>query len=245
MLAIGVSEMWGKRDSWFGRGGLTVMILGTGVWSWVILGRNADWFPALRWTILAVTVIASAGLVVSTRSNTRQRLAIASLLVGWSVEYSARPPTRWRRSASPTRWDGTCRTRSGGRESRRLGAGRRQPATGGHAAGYPHRLLGRHQPFERRGRSRVVDRHRGDGHRWIQWQRPVPTLGEFQQDVANKRIGYYIAPSADEHRPGGFGGRLAHTDITKWVLANFAPIKVGPTPCTTSPRLRNDASPIE
>jgi hypothetical protein len=47
MLAIGVHEMWGRRASWFGRGGLIAMILGTGVWSWWILGRNADWFPAL------------------------------------------------------------------------------------------------------------------------------------------------------------------------------------------------------
>ena len=35
---------------------------------------------------------------------------------------------------------------------------------------------------------------------------PAPTLGEFQQDVAKHRIGYYIAPAQD-HRPGGFGGR--------------------------------------
>jgi hypothetical protein len=55
---------------------------------------------------------------------------------------------------------------------------------------------------------------------------PAPTLGEFQQDVANHRIGYYIAPSED-HRPGGFGGRSAHTDIADWVAANFTPTSVG------------------
>jgi 4-amino-4-deoxy-L-arabinose transferase-like glycosyltransferase len=54
---------------------------------------------------------------------------------------------------------------------------------------------------------------------------PVPTLAQFQQYVAEHRITYYVAPSA-EKRPGGFGGN-SHTDITDWVAANFAPIKAG------------------
>lgn len=29
-------------------------ILATGVWSWWLLGRNADWMPALRWVILGM-----------------------------------------------------------------------------------------------------------------------------------------------------------------------------------------------
>ena len=45
MVAIGVHEMWRKRQSWLGRGGLVAMIGGTGVWSWWILGRNGDWLP--------------------------------------------------------------------------------------------------------------------------------------------------------------------------------------------------------
>ena len=38
---------------------------------------------------------------------------------------------------------------------------------------------------------------------------PAPTLGEFQQDVANHRITYYIAPANNRH-PGGFGSQSAH-----------------------------------
>ena len=44
-FAIGVIETWDKRSSWFGRVGLAVLIGSTGVWSWWILGRNAQWLP--------------------------------------------------------------------------------------------------------------------------------------------------------------------------------------------------------
>ncbi|MDP9166812.1 MAG: glycosyltransferase family 39 protein, partial [Actinomycetota bacterium] len=80
MVAIGVHETWRRRESWFGRIGATAMVLGTGVWSWWILGRNADWLPALRWTILAVTVLATVGLLLSGRA--RRGLATAALTLG-------------------------------------------------------------------------------------------------------------------------------------------------------------------
>ena len=38
--------------------------------------------PALRWVILALTVVATIGLLVSLTSEVRQRFALASLLVG-------------------------------------------------------------------------------------------------------------------------------------------------------------------
>ena len=54
---------------------------------------------------------------------------------------------------------------------------------------------------------------------------PVPSLGQFQADVANHRIGYYVAPDPT-HGPGR--GRQ-HTDITRWVAANFVALKAGST----------------
>ena len=54
---------------------------------------------------------------------------------------------------------------------------------------------------------------------------PVPTLSQFQADVAADRIGYYIAPANNGHGPG-FGAN-SHTDITNWVAANFTSTKVG------------------
>jgi hypothetical protein len=54
---------------------------------------------------------------------------------------------------------------------------------------------------------------------------PAPTLSEFQQDVANHRITYYVEYD-QKPRPGGFD-RPSHTDIAKWVADNFTPMKVG------------------
>ena len=54
---------------------------------------------------------------------------------------------------------------------------------------------------------------------------PVPTLSQFQADVAAHEIGYYIKPD-DNGRGPGFGGN-SHTDITDWVAANFTATKVG------------------
>ena len=42
MFAIGVHELWQHREKWLYRGGLAVLVGGTGVWSWWVLGRNAN-----------------------------------------------------------------------------------------------------------------------------------------------------------------------------------------------------------
>ena len=102
MFAIGVHEMWGKRSTWFGRLGLAVLIGSTGVWSWWILGRNAEWLPALRWTILAMTIAAIVALLLSLTSQEHRRRAAHRWCLGSPWRSPGRRPMRSRRSASPT-----------------------------------------------------------------------------------------------------------------------------------------------
>jgi hypothetical protein len=52
---------------------------------------------------------------------------------------------------------------------------------------------------------------------------PAPSLSDFQQDVADHKIGYYIAPDPTR----GFGRGRQHSDITRWVAATFPAIKAG------------------
>ncbi|MBJ7337900.1 MAG: glycosyltransferase family 39 protein [Mycolicibacterium sp.] len=228
MVAIGVHEMWKRRGSWFGRGGLTVMILGTGVWSWWILGRNAEWFPALRWVILVASVVAALGLLVSTTLQTRPRFAVAALTVGLvggvlgSAAYSfatiGQSHNGGMAIVGPAQSDG------------HRGGGWGQDADNPQLEAM---LRATHTDF-----SAAINRSNAAAGLELSTDTavmaiggfggsdPAPTLGEFQQDVANHRIGYYIAPS-QEHRPGGFSGRAAHTDISTWVAAHFTPTTVG------------------
>ena len=227
VVAIGVAEAWGRRDTWLGRGGLVAMILGTGIWSWWILGRNAGWLPALRWAILVVTVLAAVALVVSARSQARQRFTTAALMIGlvggvlgagaYSVATMGHPHTGGMAMVGPAHADAQHGGWDQDTDNAQLDA----------------MLRATHTDF-----SAAIDRSNAAAGLELSTDTavmaiggfggsdPAPTLGEFQQDVANHRIGYYIAPKND-HRPGGFGGRTAHADIAKWVAATFTPTTVG------------------
>ena len=229
MVAIGVHETWGRRDSWFGRGGLAAIVLATGVWSWWLLGRNATWLPALRWVILAVTVAATAGLLVSLTSQAHRRFASAALLValiggvlGGATAYSVATLGQPHEGGGP-----------------RVGPARDDD---GHHGGWGQDADNPQLESMLRNTSTdwsaAIDRSNAAAGLELSTDTavmaiggfggsdPAPTLSEFQRDVADHRITYYVAPST-EHRPGGFGGRTVHTDITKWVAAHFTPITVG------------------
>ncbi|MFE9576192.1 glycosyltransferase family 39 protein [Nocardia sp. NPDC006044] len=112
MFAIGVHEVWRRRAEGFGRIGSAAMVLATGVWSFVLLNRNADWLPWLRWTLLAVAVLAALGLLatafpaVSHRLRVRaiSVLVIAGLLagLGGTTAYAAATLPREHTGGSPS-----------------------------------------------------------------------------------------------------------------------------------------------
>lgn len=63
LVGIGAAEVWRfRRVSWT-IPLLAAVVIGTGVWAWVLLGRSADWFGWLRWTVLALSLVAAAALV--------------------------------------------------------------------------------------------------------------------------------------------------------------------------------------
>jgi hypothetical protein len=55
---------------------------------------------------------------------------------------------------------------------------------------------------------------------------PTPTLGQFQDDVNQHKVAYYIVVSNHNRGPGWTGSRR-HTDIPKWVAGNFPSTTVG------------------
>jgi 4-amino-4-deoxy-L-arabinose transferase-like glycosyltransferase len=222
MFAIGIHEMWLKRTRWLGRIGLGAMLLSTGVWSWWLLQQNAAWLPALRWTILALVVVATAVLVVALVKS-RARYAVAALIAATVVGLAGSAAYAIATIGQP---------HSGGGPS--VGPGGAQNKAFGQLDDNPQldaMLSQTHTDW-----SAAIARSSAAAGLELQTNTavmaiggfssndPVPTLSEFQQYAATHRVTYYIVP--DDNHSGGMGNR-GHSDITDWVSANFTPVRVG------------------
>jgi 4-amino-4-deoxy-L-arabinose transferase-like glycosyltransferase len=227
-FAIGVAEAWSRRSSWFGRAGLAVLVGSTGVWSWWILGRNAEWLPALRWTILALAIAAVAVLLFALAAPQRRRLALGSLVIGLGVAL-----------AGSTAYALATIGQSHGGGNANVGPA--APSKPGHPGGG---MWG--QSDDNAALDNLLD---GTTTKWsaavggsstaaglelatntpvmaiggFTGSDPVPTLSEFQQYVNDHEVTYFIAPSEQGRGPGGRG----HSDIASWVAAHYAPISAG------------------
>lgn len=80
VIAVGGKALWEQRERWRARFGLAAMILAAGLWSYVLLARNADWYPELRYAVLAVTVLVALALLIPVRMA--GRVLAVLLLVG-------------------------------------------------------------------------------------------------------------------------------------------------------------------
>lgn len=57
MVAIAVSVLWMKRETFWARLCTTVLVLGSTIWAYTLLARST-WMPVLRWTVLGVGIAA-------------------------------------------------------------------------------------------------------------------------------------------------------------------------------------------
>ncbi|KDE99662.1 mannosyltransferase [Mycolicibacterium aromaticivorans JS19b1 = JCM 16368] len=224
LVAIGGREMWLLRDRLFGRLALAATILVTGAWSWWLLGRNADWLPALRWVILAVTVVAVAVLLVGLAAD-RRRVAAIALGVGvlaaaagsgaYAFATIGQSHNGGGAQVGPAQAD-RGHGRPGGDDGDNVALDNLLKATdtkwsaavNGSSAAAGYELA----------TNTAVMAIGGFGG-----SDPVPSLTQFRADVAAHQIGYYIAPG----NHGGPGRGNQHADITAWVAANFTPKTVG------------------
>ncbi len=163
MFAIGIHEMWVKRATRLGRIGLGAMLLSTGVWSWWLLQQDAAWLPALRWTILALSVVATAVLVVALVKS-RARYAVAALAaalvvaLAGSAAYTIATIGQPHTGGGPSVGPDAARNKAFGQLDDNSAAG--------HAAfADAHRLVGGDRPVVGCRRPRAADAHGRDGHR--------------------------------------------------------------------------------
>ena len=64
LVGIGAVELWRGRAHWPARIVLAVAILGTSIWSAVLLGRDSSWLPWLRVMVVVLGVLAAAALLL-------------------------------------------------------------------------------------------------------------------------------------------------------------------------------------
>ncbi|WP_083954677.1 MULTISPECIES: glycosyltransferase family 39 protein [unclassified Rhodococcus (in: high G+C Gram-positive bacteria)] len=81
MIGTGGYALWLVRARWIGRCGLAATMLAAGIWSWVLLHRNAGWLPMLKWILLAGTVVGAILVLVGAKDRFR-KLAVAGLILG-------------------------------------------------------------------------------------------------------------------------------------------------------------------
>jgi hypothetical protein len=87
LTGIGVARLWRIRATWFGRAALAAMVLASGLWAWVLLGRSPGWYPELR-VIIAVAAVLAAALILAgpaARAGLRRPALLAAVGVPLAV----------------------------------------------------------------------------------------------------------------------------------------------------------------
>jgi 4-amino-4-deoxy-L-arabinose transferase-like glycosyltransferase len=227
MFAIAVHEVWCHREKWLCRAGLAVLLGGTGVWSWLVLSRNGDWLPGLRWTILVAAVAAAIALLGPWVVGSRRRVALGALGVGlasalagpaaYAIVTIGQPHEGGGPSVGPAEATGHNHFGFGQMsDNADLNAMLKDTNTewsaailrSSSAAGLE---LSTDTPVMAIGGFSGSD--------------PAPTLSQFQDDVAQHKVAYYIEVNTRGRGPGW--GNRGHADIAKWVAATFPSSTVG------------------
>ena len=232
LVGISAAELWRRRDHFAARITLAAGLAATGVWTFVVLSRHADWWPALRVTVLVAAVLVAA--VVAVGGHRSGRLTAAVLAVGLLA--GAGGSAAW---AVATVADG------GGGGPMATSGPAQQHDFGPPGAGGPGR------PGPARDDAALTDLVAATDNRWaaatvgsmmagdleldsgasimaiggFSGGDDAPTLQQFQEYVADGAVRYFIAGD----RFGGPGHQRdgAGAQITEWVEQNFTGTDVG------------------
>lgn len=228
LVGIGIQLLWRRRADIRAATTLSGVVVITSSLSFVLLQRNPDWMPWLRWCVLVAGLAAGLLLPFAGRLSRRAAVALAAVALAaavagpaaYTVATAATAHTGAIPSVGPDSGFGgppgfLGATRPGAELTALLLADSGDytwtAATVGsnNAAGYQ---LATGTPVMAIGGFNGTD--------------PAPTLAQFQSDVAAGRIHYFIdAPMMGPH--GDSSGSDAAARISDWVKANFAARVVG------------------
>jgi 4-amino-4-deoxy-L-arabinose transferase-like glycosyltransferase len=232
VFAIGVHEAWGRRDAAWCRAALGATLLAAGVWGWWLLDGSVVSSPSLRWA-LGATTLASAALLWRRAARGRY---VAPALLGVALLGALAGPAAYDVAtvAAPHQGIG--------------------PAVGPPGRGYAGgRLVGNPRldalleatdtpwsaAIDRSSSAASLELATGTAVMAIggfSGSDPTPTLKQFQDDVAARRVAYYLAPRGssrgadaddEENRRGEDVSPRAHADILRWVRGHFHSTTIG------------------
>jgi hypothetical protein len=196
-------------------------VLTSGVWGWWILGRNSEWLPGLRWTILALAVVA-AGVFMSRRFPAAAiSMGLVAALAGpaaYAIATIGQPhqgggptvgPADASRQSSLRRFDQSVDNPD--LDAMLKAANTEWSAAINRSSSAASLELSTHTAVMAIGGFSGSD--------------PAPTLSEFQDDVTQHKVAYYITTNNRGRGPGW--GNRGHADIEKWVAATFPSTMVG------------------
>ena len=102
LVGMGSSTLWHRRQEVFPRLALALAIGVTAVWAVVILGWSPGWYPALRWVVLALGVVAALGIALVPRA----RGVLAAGLAGFGVASIMAAPAAYSLTTAATPHNG-------------------------------------------------------------------------------------------------------------------------------------------
>ncbi|MFD3453945.1 glycosyltransferase family 39 protein [Streptomyces sp. NPDC058691] len=79
LVGMGATLLWERRRHPAASAVLAATVLVTAVWSCVLLGRSADWYPWVRYAVLVAGIAATLGLLLAARLGRHLALAAAAL----------------------------------------------------------------------------------------------------------------------------------------------------------------------
>jgi 4-amino-4-deoxy-L-arabinose transferase-like glycosyltransferase len=227
MFALGVQQAWVRRESRLHRAVLAATLLATGAFNWWLLDHNSSWLPALRWTVLGLTV--ATALALFSGWLIRARPAVATAVLAIALVGTLAGPAAYAVATVGVAHEGggpsvgpAVAGRHGagmwgkGVDSQELDEMLKQTDTKWSAA------------IERSNAAAALELSTGTAVMAIggfSGTDPAPTLRQFQDDVAKHQVAYYVSTATGAGRPGW--NSHPHADIVRWVAANFPAITVG------------------
>ncbi|RSN20260.1 glycosyl transferase [Amycolatopsis sp. WAC 04169] len=221
VVAISGTSLWRGRAHLAPRVFLSLMIAASAVWAYILLDRNADWLPAVRWIVAGLGLVTATVVLVGVPPMRRLAAVVATvsvLTIGLgTTAYGIETASQSHSGSIPLSGPSTGDERGMGmgpeeESSAEIGAVLAATTTKWAAATSSSQSAA---SLELASGKSVIGIGGWSG------RDPAPTLAEFQQYVANGDITYYI----EGGRGGGPGG--GSNEISEWVAENFTATTVG------------------